>query len=360
MNNKFACIALLCALLISCVDHEYDLSRIKKGSIQLTREVTIEVNETTNSSISSIFGLDDTVLYAEDDGNLIIPIENNIHHKTAVSNEEIVSGIRMSLEGRFCLKASAVPDIIKNSTNSAAPFFIVVDNPSGCDVDLFGEISNADGKSEFGPVALRPGINRIDMRNYTEAFPYLRNISKDVVVSSFSICGKTSTKASYFSESDTNNEYFFDLSAYVPLTLDPGFETQDSISLDELNITDITEYLSDNQLDASSFTINATIVSEVPIAIDATLECTYKDGNKGTVTVSPEIAAGTLKQPATSEVVITSNLPSGLADVDNAVVIIKGRVPSDKFKEPVSLNEKQSFQITLNDIEVTIGANYEQ
>lgn len=350
---------LFCTVLTSCVDQNYDLSKIKKDSIDLTREVAIEVNETTNSDIGSLLGLDDTVLSSDEDGNLIVPIENNEHHQTTVSKEEIESGIRMTIEGCFCLKASDVPEIIRRSTNSAAPFCIVVENPSDTDVDLYGEISNVDGISGFGPLNLRPGTNKIDMRNCPEVVPYLMNISKDATVSSFSVRGKSATKASASTNSDSRDEYVFDLSAYVPLMLDPGFETQFSISLDDLNITDVKEYLSDNQLDASSFTVNATIISEIPIAVDAILECTYKDGRKGTVTISQEIAAGTLGQPATSEIVLKSNLPSGLADVEDAVVIIKGRVPSEKFTEPVSLNQKQSFLITLNDIQVTIGASYE-
>ena len=359
MCKAFVSIVLFCAVITSCVDQDFDLSKIKKDSVELTREVTVEVNETTDSTIGSLLGLDESVVTTDTEGNLIVPVENSKHVQTTVSKEDIESGAKMTIEGNFCLKLSDVPDIIRRSTNSAAPFFIVVDNPTGNDVDMFGEISNADGKTWFGPVVLRPGVNRIDMRNCAEAVPYLKNISKDVTVSSFSICGNTATKLAVAASAATQVEYTFDLSAYVPLQLDPGFETQVSISLDELNVADVKDYLSDNQLDATSFTINATIVSEVPLAIAATLECSYKDGSKGTVTISPEVAAGTLGQPATSEIVLKSNLPSGLADVDSAVVIIKGRVPSEKFTDPVSLNEKQSFRITLNDIEVTIGANYE-
>lgn len=356
MKLDFLFAVALCAILTSCIDQNYDLSKIRKDSIDLTREVKVEVNQTTNSPVGSLLGFADGDLKTDADGNYVIGVENGKHLQTTVSNDELKSGMKMIIEGEFCLKETDVPQIMKNSAGYAVPFYIVVENPSQETVDFFGKISRGDRSSDFGPVQLAPGINNIDLRTCPEAVTFLKSIDNDVTVNTLSVCGKNATKSLAASETI---EYTFDVTATLPLSLEPGFEYETTVTLDDLNVTDIKKYLSDNQMDAKDFTVNGSVVSQVPMAVTAVLECIYNDGTPGTVTLNPEVAAGTVESPATTDITIKSDLSAGLSDVKEAVVRIHGRVPAEKFSDPVTLNANQNFQITLKDIDVKLGVNYE-
>lgn len=333
------------AALTGCVNKDYDLNALDT-SMTILPGLKIHVNQDNDKNVikDQSFLLKDETVKQLSDNNLAISGNSNSPKNSKSSYK---GGGRIEFETPlYICTASWLNELLPGAILNAPIIPVIeVTNPTGIEMELHGTAKCGDSSVEFGPYAVKEGINRINL-DKQDIINFFLPVLYDVEISGLTLTWDA------LSSSPAENEDFT-VEAYAPLTFRPG----DRIFLEYpcsekfLSSIDIQEKAEKHHISVESLSVNINVMNSFPldINISATGEL---DNGSASASISPWISAGSTDNPVKSSVTVKADLPKGALSFKNATVCVEGKVPGDRA---VSISSDQNFSYSIVDIVLDSG-----
>lgn len=350
-------VALSSLMLVSCINENYSLENLDT-TVTVLPGLTIPVKTTTDIPAIDFLGqTQDGILVVDDNKNFAFKFDSKGNNRFEISADDFESAKSIDVPTEFVIRRYNLPDALREGeVNMHSPVRLEIENPTGAVMYLSAKVHKDNCPTAYvSGIKVAPGKSVVTLDS-----PEIRNMfcpfTSDVLIYEIMLHKEYTAVPSGIAPASTIYSYTFGIDATLPLVFYPGdgiVATYQSEVFDNAGVIDAIE---STGLDLTNLMLEISAVNTLPFDIHLGMD-TMSGETRGSVSADKDIAAGTEKDPSTTDFKVSADVPGGIHSLRYIQLNVSAVVP-ETFTSEVVLNANQNLSLKVNNADMADGFTF--